>query len=83
MQYSQELKHRGLQNIFIACTDGLKALPEAIEAVYPHTQAQRCIVYQVRHSLRYVSWKQHKQVAAGLKRIYGAATLDEAEQAGV
>ena len=39
MQYSQELKHRGLQNIFIACTDGLKAFPEAIEAVYPHTQA--------------------------------------------
>lgn len=76
-----ELKNRGLQDIYIACTDGLKGFPEAIEAVYPHTQVQLCIVHQVRHSLRYVSWKQRKEVAAGLKRIYGAATLDEAEHA--
>lgn len=76
-----ELKNRGLQDIFIACTDGLKGFPEAIEAVYPHTQVQLCIVHQVRHSLRYVSWKQRKEVAASLKRIYGAATLKEAEQA--
>lgn len=76
-----DLKNRGLQDIFIACTDGLKGFPEAIEAVYPHTQVQLCIVHQVRHSLRYVSWKQRKDVAAAIKRIYGAATLGEAEQA--
>lgn len=76
-----ELKNRGLQDIFIACTDGLKGFPEAIEAVYPQTQIQLCIVHQVRHSLRYVSWKQRREVAAGLRRIYAAATLAEAEQA--
>ena len=76
-----ELKNRGLQDIFIACTDGLKGFPEAIEAVYPQTQIQLCIVHQVRHSLRYVSWKQRKAVAADLRRIYAAATLAEAEDA--
>lgn len=76
-----ELKNRGLQDIFIACTDGLKGFPEAIEAVYPHTQIQLCIVHQVRHSLRYVSWKQRKAVAADLRRIYAAPTLAEAESA--
>lgn len=76
-----ELKNRGLNDIFIACTDGLKGFPEAIESVYPQTQIQLCIVHQVRHSLRYVSWKQRKVVAADLRRIYAAATLAEAEQA--
>jgi len=76
-----ELKNRGLEDIFIACTDGLKGFPEAIEAVYPQTQIQLCIVHQVRHSLRYVRWKQRKEVAAGLRRIYAAATLAAAEQA--
>ena len=76
-----ELKNRGLQDIFIACTDGLKEFPEAIETMYPQTQVQLCIVHQVRHSLRYVSWKQRKQVAADLRKIYRAATLTEAEQA--
>ena len=76
-----ELKNRGLQDMFIACVDGLKGFPEAIEAVYPQTQVQLCIVHQVRHSLRYVSWKQRKGVAADLRRIYAAATLSEAEQA--
>ncbi|EKP0309970.1 IS256 family transposase, partial [Aeromonas veronii] len=76
-----ELKNRGLQDILIACVDGLKGFPEAIEAVYPQTQIQLCIVHQVRHSLRYVSWKQRKEVAADLRRIYGAATLAEAELA--
>jgi transposase-like protein len=73
-----ELKNRGVDDIFIACTDGLKGFPEAIEAVYPKTQVQLCIVHQVRHSLRYVSWKQRKAVAADLKRVYSAATVDEA-----
>jgi len=76
-----ELKNRGLNDIFIACTDGLKGFPEAIESVYPQTQIQLCIVHQVRHSLRYVSWKQRKAVAADLRRIYAAATLVEAEHA--
>lgn len=77
-----ELKNRGLQDILIACVDGLKGFPEAIEAIYPQTQIQLCIVHQVRHSLRYVSWKQRKAVAADLRLIYGAATLAEAERAG-
>ena len=76
-----ELKNRGVQDIFIACCDGLKGFPEAIEAVYPKTQVQLCIVHQIRHSLRYVNWKQRKVIAADLKRIYGAATLAEAEMA--
>lgn len=76
-----ELKNRGVQDIFIACCDGLKGFPEAIEAVFPKTQVQLCIVHQIRHSLRYVNWKQRKAIAADLKRIYGAATLGEAELA--
>lgn len=76
-----ELKNRGVQDIFIACVDGLKGFPEAIEAVFPKTQVQLCIVHQIRHSLRYVNWKQRKVIAADLKRIYGASTLSEAELA--
>lgn len=76
-----ELKNRGVQDILIACVDGLKGFPEAIEAVYPQTQVQLCIVHQVRHSLRYVSWKQRKEVAGDLRLIYSAATLSQAEQA--
>ena len=76
-----ELKNRGVDDIFIACCDGLKGFPEAIEAVYPKTQVQLCIVHQIRHSLRYVNWKQRKIIAADLKLIYGAATRAAAEQA--
>ena len=76
-----ELKNRGVNDIFIACCDGLKGFPEAIEAVYPKTQVQLCIVHQVRHSLRFVGWKERKEVAADLRTIYGAATLQQAEQA--
>lgn len=76
-----ELKNRGVEDIFIACVDGLKSFPDAIEAVYPKTQVQLCIVYQIRNSLRFVSWKERKAVAADLKTIYGAATLQQAEQA--
>ena len=72
--------HRGVQDCFIACVDGLKGLPEAIEAVCPKTQVQRCIVHQVRNSLRYVPWKERRAVAADLRAISGAATLAEAEQ---
>lgn len=74
-----ELKNRGVKDILIACVDGLKGFPEAIEAAFPETQVQLCIVHLVRHSLNYVSWKQRKEMADDLKEIYGAATVDEAE----
>src|SRR5262249_57168476 len=75
------LHNRGVQDCFIACVDGLKGLPEAIEAVFPKTQVQLCIVYKVRNSLKYVPWKERRAVAADLRAIYGAATLPEAGQA--
>ena len=74
-----ELKNRGVKDILIACVDGLKGFPEAIEAVYPATQVQLCIVHLVRHSLKFVSWKQRKEMADDLKEIYGAATVEQAE----
>jgi putative transposase len=73
-----ELKSRGVKDIFIACVDGLKGFPQAIESVFPHAQVQLCIVHLVRASLRYVSWKDRKQVAADLKPIYRAATAEQA-----
>jgi putative transposase len=75
-----ELKNRGVQDIFIACVDGLKGFPEAIETVYPKTTVQLCIVHMVRNSLNYVGWNKRNQVATDLKRVYAAATVDEAEQ---
>lgn len=74
-----ELKNRGVEDVFIACVDGLKGFPEAIESVYPRTQVQLCLVHLLRHSLSYVSYKERKEVAADLKLIYRAATLEEAE----
>ena len=80
LQVVTELRNRGVQDIFIACVDGLKGFPEAIEAVFPKTVVQLCIVHMVRHSLNYVSWKRRKEVAADLRHIYQAATAQEAEQ---
>ena len=79
LQVVTELKNRGVQDIFVACVDGLKGFPEAIEAVFPATTVQLCIVHMVRHSLNYVSWKRRAEVAADLKRIYISATVEEAE----
>jgi putative transposase len=79
LQVVTELKNRGVQDIFIACVDGLKGFPEAIEAVFPRTAIQLCIVHLVRYSLNYVSWKLRKAVAADLRTIYSAATVEEAE----
>jgi putative transposase len=79
LQVVTELRNRGVQDIFIACVDGLKGFPEAIEAVFPHATVQLCIVHMVRHSLNYVSWKDRLEVAADLKRIYTSATVAEAE----
>ena len=76
LQVVTELKNRGVQDIFIACVDGLKGLPQAIEAVFPKAQVQLCIVHLVRNCLNYVGWKERKAVAADLKPIYGAATRD-------
>ena len=80
LQVVTELRNRGVQDIFIACVDGLKGFPEAIEAVFPQTTVQLCIVHMVRYSLNYVSWKRRLEVAADLKRIYTCATVEEAEQ---
>ena len=80
LQVVTELKNRGVQDIFIACVDGLKGFPEAIETIFPQTEVQLCIVHLVRHSLHYVGSKQRREVAADLKTIYGAATAAEAEQ---
>lgn len=79
LQVVTELKNRGLDDILIACVDGLKGFPEAIETVYPKTEVQLCIVHMVRNSLNFVGWKQRKEVAADLRTIYTAATEAEAE----
>ena len=80
LQVVTELKNRGVQDIFIACVDGLKGFPEAIETVYPKASVQLCIVHMVRNSLNFVSWKTRKEVAADLRLIYQSATVDDAEQ---
>jgi putative transposase len=73
-----ELKNRGVEQILIACMDGLKGFPEAIEAEYPEAKVQLCILHMVRNSLRYVAWKDYKQVASDLKQIYRSVTEEEA-----
>ena len=76
-----ELKNRGMHDVLIACVDGLKGLPEAIESVFPKAEVQLCIVHMVRNSLRYVSYKDRKKMASDLKLIYRAATVEQAESA--
>jgi putative transposase len=76
-----DLKNRGLNDIFIACIDGLSGFAEAIHAAYPQTSVQLCIVHLVRAALRYVSTQDSQAVVADLKKIYQAATVVEAEQA--
>ncbi len=79
LSITTELKNRGVKDIFIACVDGLKGFPEAIETIYPKTQVQLCLVHLVRFSLAYVSYKDRKALAADLKLVYRAATVEEAE----
>jgi len=74
-----ELKNRGVKDIFIACVDGLKGFPEAIQTVFPETQVQLCIVHMIRASLKYVSFKDRKAVVSDLKKIYGSNTAEESE----
>jgi putative transposase len=73
-----ELQGRGLQDVLIACCDGLKGLPQAIGAVFPQTVVQTCVVHQVRYSLTFVSWKDRRLVVAGLRSIYTSATEEAA-----
>lgn len=73
------LKQRGVEDILIACVDGLKGFPEAIHSLFPKTEVQLCIIHQIRHSMRYVASANQKEVMADLKKIYQAASKDEAE----
>jgi putative transposase len=78
LQVMTELKNRGLQEVYIACVDGLKGFPEAIQSVFPKTTIQLCIVHMIRNSLNYVPWKDRKAVAQDLKLIYTAPTKEMA-----
>jgi transposase-like protein len=69
-----ELKNRGVEDIFIACIDGLKGYPEAINSVFPKTEIQLCIIHQIRDTLRYVASKDQKQFIKELKEVYKAPT---------
>jgi putative transposase len=80
LQVLTDLRNRGVKDIFIACVDGLKGFPQAIETVFPQAQVQLCIVHLTRASLNYVNWKERKQVATDLKAIYRADTAAQAEQ---
>lgn len=75
-----ELKNRGIEDIYIACVDGLKGFPEAINSVFPKTEIQLCIVHMVRNSLKYVSYKVRKELAADLKMIYQSVNAEMAEK---
>ena len=79
MNVLNDLRSRGVKDIYLVCVDGLKGFPAAIEAVFPQAQVQLCIVHMVRASLNYVTWKEYKAVTQDLKPIYKAATADQAE----
>ena len=81
LQVLTELKNRGLEDVFICCVDGLKGFVEAIETVYPLSQVQLCIVHMVRNSLKFVGYKERKEVAAELKTIYRASNAEAAQEA--
>lgn len=81
LQIVTELKNRGVEDIFIACMDGLKGFPEAVAAVFPQTQVQLCIVHMIRHSLAYVSWQDRRTMVGDLRAIYDAVSEEAARQA--
>ncbi len=74
-----DLQNRGVQDVFIAAIDGLTGFKEAIQAVFPQAKVQRCVIHQIRNSLKYVVWKDRKAFVAGLKTVYQAATREEAQ----
>lgn len=76
-----ELQARGVQDVFLACVDGLTGFKAAIQAVFPKTAIQRCVIHQVRYSLQYVTWTDRKAFVSDLRRIYQAATREAAETA--
>ena len=76
-----DLHHRGVEDVLVACVDGLTGFPEAIEAVFPEAWVQTCIVHQIRASMRYVAYKDRKAVARDLKPVYRAVNADAASQA--
>jgi len=78
LQVLTELKHRGVSDVLFFCVDGLTGFPEAIEATFPHSTVQLCVVHQVRNSLKFVSYKDRKTVAADLRKIYTAANAEQA-----
>ena len=78
LRVMNEIKNRGVNDVFIAVVDGLKGFPDAINAVFPETSVQTCIVHMIRNSLNYVPWNDRKQVAADLKTIYRAESADAA-----
>jgi len=79
LQVLTDLSNRGVNDILIACIDGLKGFPEAIETIFPATEVQLCIVHQIRNSLRYVGSKNQKEFMVDLKRVYKASNKDLAE----
>jgi len=79
MQVMTELRNRGVKDVLIVCCDGLPGLPEAIGSVWPKAIVQTCVVHLIRNSMRYASWKDRKAIAAGLRPIYTAATVESAE----
>src|SRR3546814_15487828 len=81
MKFFNELKTRGVGDILIAVTDGLKGMPEALEAVFPATTLQTCIVHLIRNSLGYAGWKDRKALAAALRPIYTAVNAEAAQSA--
>ncbi|MDH5728788.1 MAG: IS256 family transposase [Gammaproteobacteria bacterium] len=76
-----DLYNRGVNDILIACVDGLTGFPEAIESIYPNTKIQHCVIHQIRNSIKYVASKNQKAFMADLKCVYKAATINAAETA--
>ena len=74
-----DLQNRGVRDVFLASVNGLTGFKDAIHAVFPQTQVQRCVIHQIRTSLKYVAWKDYKAFLADLKTVYQAATREEAE----
>jgi len=74
-----DLQNRGVEDVFIAAIDGLTGFKDAIQSVFPKTQVQRCVIHQIRQSLKYVVWKDRKAFTADLKTVYQAATREKAE----
>jgi len=83
LKVCNELKNRGVQDILIACKDGLSGFSEAINTAFPQTELQLCVIHQIRNALKYVPHKHQKELIADLKKVYQAFTLDEAETAFV